>query len=124
MVVADRAGRGRLPSQKSLTLMALTSIPALSMMATRSSIPAPLTRSSNGVPLTMLAGTGMSQWQCTSMTRTRRPPIMIWRRAGGACSADETPPRPMTYKPAVAPATVLKKSLRLAMTLPNACLWL
>jgi len=54
---------------------------------------------------------------CMSTTFTRRPPIDTSRRRGGACSA----PSPVakasaaSANPAVAPAALLKKSLRLGL---------
>ena len=114
--------RGRGPSlshhQKSLTLTACDVDPHLVQDGDAVVEARPLDPLLERRPLDDLAGSGMSQWLCTSMTRTRRPPIETWRRAG-ACRRRAEKPRPATYIPAVAPATVLKKCLRFDMFSPG-----
>ena len=78
----------------------------------------PSTRSSNGVPLTMLAGSGMSQWLCTSIDAhaAAADRDLTARRVPERAAAVK--PRPAMYAPAVACATVLKNCLRLGMSPP------
>src|SRR5262245_10783000 len=106
--------------QKALMLSAWTSMPSLSMSATRAAatgkprFPSSCWRAgrSNGVPVTTSSTAGTAACACTSTVRTRRPP-MITSRRGAPCATAWRSPHPT---PVATAAAWRRNPLRLSMT--------